>query len=404
MRNQLRESIIVQNQPTESDELNNLRNSLAESRRESKKLLAETEYLKTQVHALKGLNEPKEDELQDKIFQRKKKQKDIDLKKSLKEKTKQCEQYEEQVLQLKSELNKEKEETRRGNSQTRQLSRQTELFRLTSEETNKKYEIAQKEIAVSMEENMKLKETIIVERNRLIKMEDENHTSALKLKDCMKKIEDLQTYIAKVNKGIEDERENCKKMTNRLMILEKEKIDVEEKYFILKNDHSTLAKTEEMNKQIRNDIVIKEREFLSLDTEAKTLRLQNEEFQKQLNSIREVLSSLKMQLQTEKNNKAVIEVSMKELKARYASISQENIELQTFKASAHTRFKQLEDQLTHIRKLEGQETQQESIISEIKKHLKEAEERNKVLSESNRLLLMRLKREEETRKKQENNQ
>lgn len=400
---------LVQKQPTEAvtsqsdtqQEVGGkkLEKSLHDAKRDNKQLVSEVDMLKTQMQLLRQNERNREEEyLAEMNKLRKRIGQEQEKISQLKEKTRECDRLQERVNKLTSMFEREKEEAKKNELQHKKLLKSIELQKQQVESMQDETNRVKSDCTHANDELIKARELISQERSKVIHLEEEKANFVQKMKEATKRMEEFEAVHLKQAKIHEEERNNLRRMMQKVTALEKEKSDLEERSIVLKNEIAAYEKQEDSYRQLRRDSDDKER--LSQSLQEKIIKLQNQldDVQKQYDQNMDISNNFKTQLQTEKNNKGVADAALKEYKAKIAALTNENAELVTAKQLATKQIKFLEEQVKNTVN-ESKDLEFETTIADLRRRLREAEERSKVLSESNRMLLMRLKREEEARKK-----
>jgi chromosome segregation ATPase len=289
------------------------------------------------------------------------------------------------------------ERDREGSKKLTERITKLEKTNATLEEQIKQVEMERQNIDYArkntQEDHSRIQEALQIERKRSRSEMDQSQEMTVKLRDAHKRLIEQEKLKHAMNKTVEEDKQNIRRITQKLASLEKDKTDLEEKNKQLTKELGAMSNSKELDyKSLRKELTEREKQVEQAQATIKTLQqeVQDAERQKEENVLKhsqtksshvKQLELVRSQLDTATEVKSD---ALKRLEKSNTTITSLTKELEQLKAER----KQNEVPTSVI-------SEWEKRVMDLTRRLTESEERCTVLSESNGLLLVRLKRIEE---------
>lgn len=327
----------------------------------------------------------------------------------LKEKVDEFEKSSQKISKLRNYLEKEKKDSSKMQAQNTKVQQQYQDLLDQFQQSKQQISELEKEKTQLLDSIHQQKDIISIQKNKIDQLENNGTT----LEQRILEIEKNSSGVAKVHQSIQqqvfEKEEDLKRVTRRVAQLEKEKSDLESLQLSLKAEHEKiLNQNKKLENQVNNLHNSQLKEQSSIEIEVQKLSRENEylktQIQKwemeqskykdvQFNYETSMKLNEKLKIQVEElttdyhNMKELKEKSTKDLESIKTSLAQKDQQIQQIQKQNIELQSKIENQIASL-----------SEVEELRQKLQETTERCNVLSESNSLLLMRLKREESKNK------
>mmetsp|Transcript_9137 Transcript_9137/g.33730 ORF Transcript_9137/g.33730 Transcript_9137/m.33730 type:complete len:777 (+) Transcript_9137:796-3126(+) len=321
----------------------------------------------------------------------------------LKERVEDKEKSSQRVDKLRNYLEREKKDASKTQALNNKLQQQFDEMQQQYNSSLSKIEDMdreKRELALKLQQ---LKEVILGQKQRIENLETDNIDLGQKIINMEKNTSGVAKAKNMVQQQVKEKEEDLKRVARRVSQLEKEKSDVEQQYSNLRNEFETMKnKYQQMETKMRA-LKSTQQSVSATSAENNKLQTENDRLRKDLNTrdqeLKQLMDSQTSKIETERFSKQQTEKELDSVHKELRQLREEVKSLRIDQSRKEQMISAIQSEKSSLEQKLDRAQVSTAEVEDLKKKLQEVTDRCSVLSESNSLLLLRLKREEAKREK-----